>query len=48
MNLIQVNHENMIPQAVATEVHVVQAPNELGLSKEEILNKYTDPMYFKD
>jgi len=42
MNLIQVNHENMIPQAVTTEVHVVQTPNELGLSKEEILNKYTD------
>ena len=42
MNLIQVNHENMIPQAVTTEVHVVQTPNELGLPKEEILNKYTD------
>jgi len=42
MNLIQVNQENMIPQAVTTEVHVVQTPNELGLPKEEILNKYTD------
>ena len=42
MNLIQVNHENTMPQAVTTEVHVVQTPNELGLSKEEILNKYTD------
>ena len=42
MNLIQVNHGNIIPQAVTTEVHVVQTPKELGLSKEEILNKYTD------
>ena len=42
MNLIQVNHENMMPQAVTTEVLVVQTPNELGLSKEEILTKYTD------
>jgi len=34
--------ENINPQAVTTEVLVVQTPKELGLSKEEILNKYTD------
>ena len=27
---------------MTTEVHVVRTPDELGLSKQEILNKYTD------
>ena len=42
MNLIQVNHANMMPQAATTEDHMVQTPNKLGLSKDEIPSKYTD------
>ena len=38
MNLIRVNHENMLPRA--NEVHVVQTPSEIGLSEEEIRTKY--------
>ena len=40
MNLIQVNHENMLPGA--NEVHVVHTPSEIGLSEEEIRTKYAD------
>ena len=29
MNLIQLNHENMLPAAI--EVHVVQTPSEVNL-----------------
>ena len=34
MNLIQVNHENMMPQAVTTEVHVVQTPTSWDCPKK--------------
>ena len=40
MNLIQVNHENMLP--ATNEVHVVQTPSEVGLSEEELRTKYAD------
>ena len=40
MNLIRVNHENMLPGA--NEVHVVHTPSEIGLSEEEIRTKYAD------
>ena len=40
MNLIRVNHENMLPGE--NEVHVVQTPSEIGLSEEEIRTKYAD------
>ena len=40
MNLIQVNHENMLPGA--NEVHVVQTPSEIGLSEEEVRTKYAE------
>ena len=41
MNLIQVNHENLLPGSNEV-VHAVQAPSEIGLSEEEIRTKYAD------
>ena len=41
MNLIQVNHENLLPGS-SEVVHVVQAPSEIGLSKEKIRTKHAD------
>ena len=35
MNLIQVNHENLLPGSNEV-IHAVQAPSEIGLSEEEI------------
>ena len=40
MNLIHVNHENLSGNNEA--VHVVQTPNEIGLTEEEIRAKYAD------
>ena len=41
MNLIQVNHENLL--AGSSEVaHLVQAPSATGLSEKEIRTKYAD------
>ena len=43
MNLIQVNHENLLPGATeAVHVNVVETPSEKGLSEEEIRTKYAD------
>ena len=41
MNLIQANHENVLPGS-SEVVHAVQAPSEIGLSEEEIRTKYAE------
>ena len=41
MNLIQVNHENLLAGS-SEVVQVVQAPSAIGLSEKEIRTKYAD------